>query len=87
MQKIFDHQHASRVPTDELASPPGKIWYLPHFDIYHPKKPNQVRVVFDCRAVFYNESLNRNLLQGPDQLNPLVGVLTRLTLTFHLPLT
>ena len=77
MQKIVDRQHASRVPADELTGPPGKVWYLPHFDIYHPKKPNQVRVVFDCSAVFCNESLNRNLLQGPDQLNSLVGVLTR----------
>ena len=75
MQKIFDRQH-DRVPGDELTGPPGKVWYLPHFNIYHPKKPNQVRVVFDCSAVFCNESLNRNLLQGLDQLNSLVGVLT-----------
>ena len=77
MQKIFDRQHASRFPGDELTGPPGKFWYLPHFDVYHPKKPNQVRVVFDCSAVFCNESLNRNLLQGPDKLNSLVGVLKR----------
>lgn len=77
MQKILDRQHASRVPTDELTGLPGKVWYLPHFDVYHPKKPDQVRVVFDCSAVFCNESLNRNLLQGPDQLNSLVGVLNR----------
>ena len=77
MQKIVDRQHASRVPADELTGSPGKVWYLPHFDIYHPKKPNQVRVVFDCSAVFCNESLNRNLLQGPDQLNSLVAVFTR----------
>ena len=77
MQKIVDRQHASRVPADELTGSPGKVWYLPHFDIYHPKKPNQVRVVFDCSAVFCNESLNRNLLQGPDQLNSLVAVCTR----------
>lgn len=76
-EKIFDRQHASHVPADELTGPPGKVWYLPHFDIYHLKKPKQVRVVFDCSAVFCNESLNRNLLQGPDQLNSLVGVLTR----------
>ena len=77
MQKTVDRQHASRVPADELTGSPGKVWYLPHFDIYHLKKPNQVRVVFDCSAVFCNDSLNRNLLQGPDQLNSLVGVLTR----------
>lgn len=42
-----------------------------------PKKPDQIRVVFDCSAIFNNESLNKHLLQGPDQLNSLVGVLTR----------
>ena len=75
MQKVFDRQHASRVPTDELTGLPGKVWYLPHFDVTYRKKPDQVRVVFDCTAVFCNESLNGNLLQGPDQLNSLVGVL------------
>ena len=39
MQKIIDRQHASRVPGDELTGPPGEVWYLPHFDIYHPKNP------------------------------------------------
>jgi len=76
MQKIFDRQHASHVPADELTGPPGKVWYLPHFDIYHPKKPKPVQVVFDCSAAFCIESLNRNLLQGPDQLHSLMGVLT-----------
>ena len=33
--------------------------------------------MFDCSAVYENESLNKHLVQGPDQLNPLIGVLTR----------
>ena len=45
--------------------------------MYHPKKPDQVRVVFDCSALYNSQSLNKNLLQGPDQLNSLIGVLTR----------
>ena len=32
--------------------------------------------MFDCSAVFENESLNKHLLQGPAQLNSLTGVLT-----------
>ena len=77
MQKILERQHASRVPENELTQTPGKVWYLPHFDEYHPKKPDQVRVVFDCSALYNSQSLNKNLLQGPDQLNSLIGVLTR----------
>ena len=77
MERIFNRQHASAVPADELTTSLGKVCYLPHFDIYHPKKPDQVRVVFDCSAVFNNESLNKHLLQGADQMNSLTGVLAR----------
>ena len=40
-------------------------------------KPDKVRVVFDCAAKFNGESLNNNVLQGPDLTNSLVGVLCR----------
>lgn len=77
MQKTLDRGHASQVPTDQLNASKGKVWYLPHFSVYHPRKPDQIRVVFDCSAVYDNESLNKHLLKGPDQLNSLIGVLTR----------
>ena len=77
MQKNLDRGHASRVPISQLRTQPGRVWYLPHFNVYHPRKPDQIRVVFDCSAVFDNESLNKYLLQGPDQMNSLIGVLTR----------
>ena len=42
MQKIIEKGHASPVPTKELTkSQSGKVWYLPHFGVYHPKKPTQ----------------------------------------------
>ena len=78
MKKTFDNDHASRVPDDQLSTEKGKSWFLPQFNENHPTKPDQIRVVFDCSAVFENESLNKHLLQGPDQLNSLTGVLTRL---------
>ena len=46
--------------------------------LYPPRKPDHIGVVFACSATFKNESLNKHLLQGPDQLNFLIGVLTRL---------
>jgi hypothetical protein len=56
---------------------PSTIWYLPHFDVHHSKKPEQIRVVFDCGATFDNQPLNKLLLQGPDLMNSLIGVLMR----------
>ena len=53
----------------------GKIWYLPHFGVYHPRKPDQIRVVFDSSAEFQGVSLNKELLPGPDLMNSLSGVL------------
>ena len=55
----------------------GRTWYLPHFGVYHPKKPDQIRVVFDSSAEFQGVSLNKELLPGPDRMNSLVGVLIR----------
>ena len=55
----------------------GKVWYIPHHGVYHPKKPNKIRVVFDCGATYQGVSMNSELLQGPDLTNQIVGVLTR----------
>ena len=43
----------------------------------NPKKPEKVRIVFDCAATYCGKSLNDNVLQGPDFTNSLVGVLLR----------
>lgn len=41
------------------------------------KKPDKVRVVFDCASKFCGSSLNDKVLQGPDMNNNLIGVLLR----------
>lgn len=55
----------------------GETWYLPHHGVISPKKPNKLRVVFDCSARFNGYSLNDHLLQGPDLINSLIGILMR----------
>ena len=53
------------------------IWYLPHQPVINPKKPEKLRVVFDCAARYMGTSLNDQLMNGPHLTNTLVGVLTR----------
>ena len=67
------------IPPEEISSrkDTGKVWYLPHFGVYHLKKPDQIRVVFDSLAEYRGVSLNKELLTGPDFMNSLVGVLFR----------
>ena len=79
MEKILTKGHASPVPQEEVTSKSqtGKVWYLPHFGVYHPKKPTQIRVVFDSSAEFEGVSLNKELLSGPHMMNSLLGVLIR----------
>lgn len=71
---MFDNKHA------EEASPLTSVvnsWYLPIFDVYHPKKKNQLRLVFDSSAKYMDLSLNKVLMSGPDLNNSLLGVLMR----------
>ena len=68
--------YAQRVPDDRLEDSSGKVSYLPHHVVYLPKKPQKIRVVFDCSARHESSSLNDQLMSGPGLTNSLVGVLT-----------
>jgi len=74
---MIDMGYAEKVPEESVEADPGKVWYIPHHGVYHPKKPKKIRVVFDCCTKFAGTSLNDQLLQGPDLTNSLVGVLTQ----------
>ena len=74
MKKIFDCGHAEVAPPLREQQ---ECWYLPIFGVYHPKKPDQIRGVFDSSAKFDGVSLNGVLLSGPDLTNSLLGVLLR----------
>ena len=77
MADIVGKGYARKVDSEKLVTSKGKVWYLPHHGIYHPKKPSSIRVVFDCSARYQGESLNDHLLQGPDLTSKLISVLTR----------
>ncbi|XP_071123455.1 uncharacterized protein [Mytilus edulis] len=72
MQGILEQGHA------ELAPPiTEECWYLPVFGVYHPRKKDKVRIVFDSSSKNKGISLNDVLLTGPDLTNNLLGVLFR----------
>ncbi|XP_062610035.1 uncharacterized protein LOC134271839 [Saccostrea cucullata] len=75
MKKVLDSGAAEVAPT--LGADKKEVWYLPIFGVYHPKKPNQVRGVFDSSAVYEGISLNKVLMKGPDLTNSLLGILIR----------
>ena len=77
MQDIIRKGFAERVPHEQRPDDDGKSWYIPHHGVYHPQKPDKIRIVFDCSATFMGHSLNKYLLQGPDLTNSLGGVLCR----------
>ena len=74
MEGILTNGHAELAP--QLAQD-EECWFLPIFGVYHPKKPDQVRGVFDSSAKHEGLSLNDVLLSGPDLTNSLLGVLMR----------
>ena len=78
IEKYVEEGYAEAVPDDfDNANEAVVNWYLPHHPVFNAKKPDKVRIVFDCAAEYHGKSLNKALLQGPDLTNSLVGVLTR----------
>ena len=76
LNDVIEKGYAEPVPKEALMRKDGRVWYLPHHGVYHPRK-GKIRVVFDCGAPFHGTSLNKELLQGPDLTNTLLGVLLR----------
>ena len=56
---------------------PKSIGYLPQHPVRNQNKPTQLRRVANAASKFRGESLNSNLLTGPDLLNNLDGNLLR----------
>ena len=75
MDDILEKGDAEKVPPSDCTN--ESVWYIPHHGVYHPKKPDKIRVVFDCSAKYKGVSLNDDLLTGPDLTNSLAGVLCR----------
>ena len=75
IDNLLDKDYARKVPDHQVNESGKATWFLPHHPVFHSKKPEKVRVVFDCAARYRGVSLNNVLLPGPDMTNSLVGVL------------
>ena len=73
MDNLFNKGHASELTGVQ----PSIYWYIPHHGVYHPHKPDKIRVVFDCSSEFQGRSLNQEPLCGHDPTNQIVGILSR----------
>jgi hypothetical protein len=71
MAKILHSGAAEIAPT----TCHDECWYLPLFGVYHPRKPNKLRGVFDSFASYQGISLNSLLMSGPDLVNSLLEIL------------
>ena len=76
LNNMITQGYAEMIPADQQEQSDGKLWYIPHHGVYHPRK-GKLRVVFDCGATYEGTSLNCQLLQGPDLTNSLIRVLIR----------
>ena len=74
MEEILSKGYAkiSKDTTTDL-----RIWHLPDHGIYLPAKLNKIRVAFDCSAECTEQSINKELMAGPDLTNQIVGILIR----------
>ena len=61
--------------TSAEESSEASQWFLPHHAVFKRSNPSKCRVVFDCAAQYKGVSLNDVVLQGPNHLNNLAGVL------------
>ena len=77
VNNVIDKGYAQLINYEDIETPVGKVWNLPLHGVYHPRKPNKSRVVFDCNARYEGISLNDQLLPGQCLTNLLVGVLSR----------
>jgi hypothetical protein len=74
MGDLLRKGHAELAPALDDGE---ECWYLAHFGVYHPRKLDKIRVVFDSSCQTKGISLNGVLLSGPDLMNSLLGVLMR----------
>ena len=69
MFKILDKGYAEKIPENRKTRDDGKVWHIPHHGVYHPRKKDKIRVVFDyaSRGLSVNKMLEcKDWFDGPE---------------------
>ena len=77
IQKIHGWPDHKRLSKNGSSKTTWDTWFISHHWVYHPSKPGKIRAVFDSSVDFDEQSLNKELVTGPDLTNQIVGVITR----------
>ena len=77
MAKLFSKGHAEPGEPGTEAKRPQR--YLPHFAVFHPRKSDNICVVFDSSATHHDVSQNKVLVPGPHLVDSLLVVLVRVS--------
>ena len=77
MAKMISDGHFRKLTAEEASHEPKNTWYLPLMAVTNPNKPNKVRLALDAAARSHGMSLNDSLMQGPQNMNSLIGVVCR----------
>ena len=67
MDDMIDKEYVRKC---DCAGPEGKTLYVPHQGELNPNK-GKIRVVFESSSQYKDNSINQNLLSGPDLTNQL----------------
>ena len=69
--------YAKKLTAEEVKTVTLRTWYIPHFPVTNPNKPDKLRIVFDCTAKSHGTSLNDALMSGPDLYNSIPAIIMR----------
>ena len=75
MKSLISDGYVEIIESDPYNNP-NKTNYIPHFDVYHPRK-TEPRIVHNAKFKYKGQSLNDRCLQGPNFLSRADSVLTR----------
>ena len=78
MNSLIEDGYVEIIPPEPYSNP-NMTNYIPHHDVYHPRKPDP-RIVHNAKFKYKGFSLNDKCLQGPNFLSRADSVLTRFRL-------